>query len=174
MQSTGPWRHTKIHQWLECTGEIDAGDSNTRQSQGTWSFSGCRQVCFTLWSQSYTFLSFFFFFNLFRATPEVYGGSQARSQIEAIAASLHHSHSNSATYTAAHSKAESLSKARNWPGILVDPSWFHYHLAMMGTLQSYTFLMLKLIIIAKTCSVLYSVSGTVWCFTHNNLRNLWQ
>ena len=59
------------------------------------------------------FFLFFFFFNLFRVTPEVYGGSQARSQIEAIAASLHHSHSNSATYTAAHSKAESLSKARN-------------------------------------------------------------
>ena len=31
---------------------------------------------------------------LFRATPTAYGGSQARSQIRAAAAGLHHSHSN--------------------------------------------------------------------------------
>ena len=30
----------------------------------------------------------------FRATPEAYGGSRARGQIGAAAASLHHSHSN--------------------------------------------------------------------------------
>ena len=36
----------------------------------------------------------FFFFNLFRATPIAYGSSQARGQIRAVAASLHHSHSN--------------------------------------------------------------------------------
>ena len=35
----------------------------------------------------------FFFF--FRATLAAYGGSQARGQIGAIAAGLHHSHSNS-------------------------------------------------------------------------------
>jgi len=40
--------------------------------------------------------SFFFFFykNLFRAIPMAYGGSQARGQIGAVAAGLHHSHSN--------------------------------------------------------------------------------
>ena len=32
--------------------------------------------------------------NLFRATPAAYGGSQARGQIRATAASLHHSYSN--------------------------------------------------------------------------------
>ena len=40
---------------------------------------------------------FFFFFGLFafsRAAPVVYGGSQARGLIRAVAASLHHSHSN--------------------------------------------------------------------------------
>ena len=39
-------------------------------------------------------LSIFFFFGLFRAVPVAYGGSQARSRIRAVAAGLHHSHSN--------------------------------------------------------------------------------
>ena len=34
------------------------------------------------------------FFCLFRATPAAYGGSQARGLIGAVAAGLHHSHSN--------------------------------------------------------------------------------
>ena len=37
--------------------------------------------------------SFFFFF-LFRAAPTAHGGPQARGLIRAIAAGLHHSHSN--------------------------------------------------------------------------------
>ena len=37
---------------------------------------------------------FCFLFLLFRAVPAVYGGSQARGQIEAATANLHHSHSN--------------------------------------------------------------------------------
>ena len=36
----------------------------------------------------------FFYFSLFRAAPVVYTSSQARGQIGAAAASLHHSHSN--------------------------------------------------------------------------------
>ena len=40
------------------------------------------------------FFSFLLFFWLFRATPVAYGGSQTRGPIGAIAASLHHSHSN--------------------------------------------------------------------------------
>ena len=36
----------------------------------------------------------FCLFVVFRATPVVYGGSQARGLIGAVAASLHHSHSN--------------------------------------------------------------------------------
>ena len=39
-------------------------------------------------------LPLIFFFNLFRATPVAYEGSQARGQMGAIAALLHHSHSN--------------------------------------------------------------------------------
>ena len=44
------------------------------------------------------FLFFFFFFLFFfassRAAPTAYGGSQARGQIGAVAAGLHHSHSH--------------------------------------------------------------------------------
>ena len=37
-------------------------------------------------------INFFFFFGLFRVTSVAYGGTQARSQIGAVAAGLHHSH----------------------------------------------------------------------------------
>ena len=40
--------------------------------------------------QTFTFFSFC----LFRAVPEAYGSSQARGRIRAVAAGLHHSHSN--------------------------------------------------------------------------------
>ena len=40
------------------------------------------------------FFFFFFFFPFFRATPTAYGSSQARGQLGATAAGLHHSHSN--------------------------------------------------------------------------------
>ena len=43
--------------------------------------------------QGFTMFSFFVFC-LFRATPVAYGGSQARGQGGAVAASLHYSHSN--------------------------------------------------------------------------------
>ena len=39
-------------------------------------------------------VAFFFLFWLFRAAPVVYGGSQARGQIGAVAAGLNYSHSN--------------------------------------------------------------------------------
>ena len=41
-----------------------------------------------------TIVSFLFFFFLLMAAPAAYGGSQARVPIEAVATSLHHSHSN--------------------------------------------------------------------------------
>ena len=50
-----------------------------------------RIICLTSMDN---FFFFFFFFCLFRAIPMAYGGSQARGRIEAIMASLHHSHSN--------------------------------------------------------------------------------
>ena len=47
-----------------------------------------------LWEQMvHSFQQIFFSFCLFRAAVAAYGSSQARGQIGAIAASLHHSHS---------------------------------------------------------------------------------
>ena len=42
----------------------------------------------------YSILFFIFLLLLFRTAPEAYGGSQARGQIGAVAASLRHSHNN--------------------------------------------------------------------------------
>ena len=41
-----------------------------------------------------SFILFYFILLFFRAEPTAYGSSQARGQIRAAAASLHHSHSN--------------------------------------------------------------------------------
>ena len=61
------------------------------------------------------FYFIYFIFCLFRTTPAAYGGSQARGQIEAVAASLRQSHSNTGseprlrpTYTTAHGSTGSL------------------------------------------------------------------
>ena len=60
------------------------------------------------------FFFFFLFFCLFRDTPAVYGGSQARGRIGAAAAGLCHSHSNTRSKphlrptTIAHGNARSL------------------------------------------------------------------
>ena len=37
---------------------------------------------------------YYYYYCLFRAAPAAYGGSQARSQIGAVVAGLHHSYSN--------------------------------------------------------------------------------
>ena len=43
----------------------------------------------------YTYIyTLFFFFCFLRAAPMIYGGSQAKGRIRAVAASLHHSHSD--------------------------------------------------------------------------------
>ena len=41
-----------------------------------------------------TLNNFFFLFAIFWAVPAAYGGCQARGRIGAVAAGLHHSHSN--------------------------------------------------------------------------------
>ena len=53
--------------------------------------SHCNQILNPL---CHLVLFIYLFFNLFRATPTTYGGSQARGQIGAVAADLDHSHSN--------------------------------------------------------------------------------
>ena len=82
-------------------------------------------------------------FCLFRATPAAYGSSQARGRIRAIAASLHHSHSNSRSKPSQvcdphHSLQQCqilnpLSRARDWTHILRDTSQVCYRWAMPGT-----------------------------------------
>ena len=65
----------------------------------------------------------FFVFLLFKATVVAYGSSQARGRIEATAASLHHSHSNTRSST-------------HWSRTGIEPtssSWIHFCFATTGT-----------------------------------------
>ena len=89
----------------------------------------------------FCFVLFFVFFCLFRATSVAYGGSQSRGRIGAIAACLHHSHSNEGSKprlrptVTAHGNGGSLT---HWvrPGIKPTSSWilvgFVNHWATMG------------------------------------------
>ena len=87
---------------------------------------------------------FIIFLNLFRAASAACGSSQARGWIRAVAAGLHHSHSNtqtraaSTTYTTAHGNAGS---STHWAraGIKPASSWLlvHYYWATTGTPQIY-------------------------------------
>ena len=69
---------------------------------------------------------FFFFCSFFRAELMTHGGSRARGPIGAIAASLHHSHSN--TRSSTHWARPGIKHASSW--ILVG---FFNHSAMKGT-----------------------------------------
>ena len=101
---------------------------------------GMRYGWFTMLSQfllgfrfmsTYIFKNFTFLLIFFRTTPTAYGISQARGQIGAAAASLHHSHSNtkselclqSAPQPQQHRILNPLSEARDWTHILMDPGW---------------------------------------------------
>ena len=83
----------------------------------------------------YTLFYFYFMFCLFRATPVAYGGSQARGRIGAVAACLHHSHSNTGSephlqptpQLTARLDPYSLSEARDGTCILMDASQIHFH-----------------------------------------------
>ena len=63
-------------------------------------------------------LNFLIFF-LFRASPEAYGGSQARGRIEAVAAGLCHSSRQRRILNP-------LSETRDRTCILMDPSQVHF------------------------------------------------
>ena len=52
-------------------------------------------LCFIIFKYSSKTLYYLLFFCFYRAAPMAYASSQVRGQIGAIAASLHHSHSNS-------------------------------------------------------------------------------
>ena len=77
---------------------------------------------------------FFFFFLLLRAAPKAYGNSQARGQIGATTAGLHHSHSNAGSELYLQPMLQltamwilnPVSKATDQTCILMDPSHVHY------------------------------------------------
>ena len=77
----------------------------------------------------------FFFFLSFRAAPAAYGGSQARDPIRAVAAGLHHRHSNTRSELQARQCRilHPLSEARDRTHILMVPSRIRFHCAMVGT-----------------------------------------
>ena len=87
------------------------------------------------------FILWIFFFFLFRATLTAYGGSQARRQIGATVASLHHSHSNvgSSHISDLHRSSRwcqilnPLSEARDQTCNLMVPSRIHFCCATPGT-----------------------------------------
>ena len=83
---------------------------------------------------------FFFFFCFFRATPVVYGGSQARGRIGATAAGLTHRETRGLSHVCDlyHRSRQRwihdpLSKARDRTCILIDTSRIHFHCATTGT-----------------------------------------
>ena len=98
------WNEFKI--CFSCCGDV-------MSCQGTWyRMAGTALACGGHIERYYIYKHFiiffyFYFFGLlsffFRAIPVAYGGSQAKGQIGATAASLHHSHSNA------------RSKPRLWP-----------------------------------------------------------
>ena len=104
----------------------------------TWKHGHRKHV---LWNKPVIKRTNSFFFSLFRAAPAAYGSSQARSQIRAVAAGLHHSHSNArselclrpAPQLRAIWDPNPLSEAKDWTSILMDASQIHFHWAMRLT-----------------------------------------
>ena len=69
---------------------------------GGFNFFQCDKILITKCIMLTIFFSFLFFFVFLPfpwAAPAAYGGSQARGLIRAVAASLHHSHSNTGSTT---------------------------------------------------------------------------
>ena len=75
------------------------------------------------------FFFFFFFFCIFWGAPKAYGGSQARCQIRAVAASLCHLNHSSPQCQI----LNPLSEARVRTCILMDTSQILFHWAKTGT-----------------------------------------
>ena len=89
-----------------------------------------------------------FFFLLFRASPVAYRSSQARGQIGATAAGLHHSNSNTGSELRLPLTPQFrqcwfpnlLCKARDGTHILMDPSQIRFSCATTETPQVFKFL----------------------------------
>ena len=88
-----------------CYEQAQAHRRASRVTPVLWRSLGTSHLWTFYWAKQVTWLNpkikgrekystFFFPFFLFRAAPAAHGGSQARGQIGAAAASLHHSHSH--------------------------------------------------------------------------------
>ena len=89
------------------------------------------------WTLTYIYMYIFCCcFCLFRAVLMAYGGSQARDWIRAVAAGLHHRHSNAGTKlhhsSWQHQILNPLSKARDGTCVLMDASQIRFLWARMG------------------------------------------
>ena len=92
-------------------------------------------------------MCYFVLFLAFRASSAAYGSSQPRGQIRVIAASLHHSHSN--TGSEPHLQPphcsqqcwilDPLSETRDRTCVLRDTSWVRFCCATRGTTRSVIF-----------------------------------
>ena len=103
------------------------------------------------------FLFFIFYFVVFlRAAPAAYGGSQARGLFGAVAAGLHHSHSNARSLT--HWARPRIKPTSLW--ILVG---FVNHLSHNGiSKRGYYFMFLKSLALTTVSSIQKVFSKRFW------------
>ena len=115
----------------------------------SWNHGACYVRLFSLRNMHLRFLNvfsfslslFFFFFFFFWAAHMTYEGSQARGLIGAVAASLHHSHSNTGSKLHLQPTLQLTAMPDPWPTdevrdqihILMDTSWICFSCATMGT-----------------------------------------
>ena len=120
------------------------GDVLCQKGEGSISIKWTRMVT----ERIFNIKLFFCFFCFFRATPSAYGGSQARGQIWAVAAGLHHSHSNMGSKPRLRPTPQLTATTRSlthWemsgiqPALLKDASQIHCRWATTGmtTLSSF-------------------------------------
>ena len=90
--------YTFTKSWWECIFSHSFAEYINKLSISTYvicaNYFAIVSNCISLLFRMSSFLFFVFCFCLFRATPAVYGGSQARVQMRAVADNLHQSHSN--------------------------------------------------------------------------------
>ena len=79
---------------IKSYGKVAAGEARSSWPQTSQSNIQCRETVIQWVQSSDTMIFFSFFFFFFRAAPTAYGSSQAKGQIRAVVASLHHTHGN--------------------------------------------------------------------------------